>query len=178
MWVDEFELRTGDSLTERVAGAPTAADFVVPLVSASSISSNWCRRELQLALSTGLAAGRTIVLPVRLGAVAMPPTPADIVYVAAEPDRADELADRLVRDMRSHAAEVAAKRKADTTEREWEFALAPAHELDDVLENLEQEMTYLWDANTSRKGKITYDTAFARWMAVVDKRHGGSRSPH
>lgn len=178
VWVDEFELRTGDSLTERVAGALTSADFVVALVSASSVSSNWCRRELQMALSTGLAAGRTIVLPVRLGAVAMPPTLADVVYVAAEPDSADELSDRLVRDMRSHATEIEAKRQADTTEREWEFALAPAHELDSALGDLEQEMHYLWDANASRKGKTTYEAAFARWMAVVDRWHAGSRLPH
>lgn len=177
VWVDEFELRAGDSLTERVSGALTSADFVVALVSASSIKSNWCRRELHMALSSGLAAGRTIVLPVRLGPVAMPPTLGDIVYVAAEAGRADELADRLVRDMKSHAAEVVAKRAADTTEREWEFALEPGHELDSVLGDLEQEMDYLWTANASRKGKTTYEDAFARWMAVVDKWHGGSRLP-
>jgi len=108
----------------------------------------------------------------------MPPSLADIVYVAAETDRVDEVSDRLVRDMKSHAAEVAAKREAETTEREWEFALEPSHELDSVLGDLEQEMDYLWSANASRKGKTSYEDAFVRWMAVVDKWHGGSRLPH
>lgn len=177
VWVDDFELRAGDSLTERVSGALTSADFVVTLVSAASVSSDWCRRELQMALSTGLAAGRTIVLPVRLGVVAMPSSLTDLVYVAAEADRAHEAADRLVRDMKSHAAELASKRQADTTEREWEFALQPAHELDSVLGDLEHEMNYLWSSEGSRKGKMTYEQAFERWMVVVDKWAGGSRLP-
>lgn len=178
VWVDQFELRAGDSLTERVSGALTSADFVVVLVSIASVSSEWCRRELQMALSTGLAAGRTIALPVRLGVVAMPPSLTDLFYVPAEADRADEAADRLVRDMKSHAAEVATKRQADTTLREWEFALEPAHELDSVLGDLEQEMDYLWLIDSPRKGKTTYDQAFERWMKVVDKWHAGSRLPH
>jgi hypothetical protein len=178
VWVDEFELRAGDSLTERVAGALTSADFVITLISSASVSSQWCRRELQMALSTGLASGRTIVLPVRLGSVTMPPSLTDLVYVPAEPDGADEAADRLVRDIKSHAAEVEGKREADTTEREWEFALQPAHELDSVLGDLEQEMDYLWTVGASRKGKTTYEQAFVRWQTVVDKWHGGSRLPH
>ena len=178
VWVDEFELRAGDSLTERVSSALTSADFVVALVSTASVNSGWCQRELQMALSTGLAAGRTIVLPVRLGDVVMPPSLTDLFYVSANVDRADEAADRLVRDMNSHAAEVTSKREMDTTEREWEFAIEPAHELDSVLGNLEQEMDYLWLVDASRKGKTTYDQAFERWTTVVDKWHGGSRLPH
>ncbi len=177
VWVDEFELRAGDSLTERVSGALTSADFVVTLVSSASVTSDWCRRELQMALSTGLAAGRTIVLPVRLGSVTMPPSLTDLFYVAAEADRADKAADRLVRDMKSHAAEMETKREAEASEREWEFALMPAHDLDSVLGDLEQEMDYLWTVNASRKGRTTYEDAFERWMAVVDKWAGGSRLP-
>lgn len=67
-----------------------------------------------MALSTGLAAGRTIVLPVRLGDVVMPPSLTDLFYVSADLDRADEASDRLVRDMNSHAAEVTSK-KGKTT---------------------------------------------------------------
>jgi hypothetical protein len=74
VWVDAFELRVGDSLTERIGDAVQSADFVVTLVSKSSVESAWCKRELQMALSNGLAQGRSIVLPVRLGLVTMPPS--------------------------------------------------------------------------------------------------------
>lgn len=177
VWVDEFELRAGDSLTERVSSALTSADFVVTIVSVSSVESNWCKRELQIALASGLASGRTIVLPLRLGNVTMPPSLTDIVYVAAQSSSVDETANRLVRDMNSHAADVEARRNADVTEREWQFAVEPAHSLDSLLGDLEQEMGYLWDPGCSRKGQTTYEAASARWSAEVDKWLGGSRLP-
>lgn len=177
VWVDEFELRAGDSLTERISSALTTADFVVALVSAASVASNWCRRELQMALATGLAQGRTIVLPVRLGSVDMPPALSDIVYVLADPAEAETAADRLAADMCAHADEIEAKRAATVNEREWEFALQPAHELDSLLGDLEQEMHYLFVAGTSRKGKPTFSEAWERWSVLVDKWAGGSRLP-
>lgn len=176
MWVDEFELRAGDSLTERVSGALTSADFVVALVSASAVASNWCRRELQIALSHGLSEGRTIVLPLRLGSVTMPAALADIVYVPADRADAEGAAERLVRDMCSHADEVAAKRASAVTDREWEFALQPAHELDDLLGDLEQEMSYLF-FGSSRKGQTTLNDACGRWSMLVDKWALGDRLP-
>lgn len=177
VWVDEFELRAGDSLTDRISGAVTSADFVITLVSTGSVESNWCKRELQMALSTGLSEGRTIVLPVRLGDVAMPPALSDILYVPAEHDEADALADRLIRDMCSHAAEVEVKRQLATTEREWQFALEPAHELDSLLGDLEQEMPYLFTPGASRKDHTTFAEAWERWSRLLDKWMAGGRVP-
>lgn len=176
-WVDEFELRAGDSLTERIAAALTTADFVVLLVSSASVASNWCRRELQMALSTSLSEGRTIVLPVRLGSVVMPPALSDIVYVVADREDPDASADRLVVDMLLHAAEVEQKRPATVNEREWEFALQPAHELDDLLGELESEMSSFASGRASRSGPTTYGSAWRRWNELLDKWTGAGRLP-
>jgi hypothetical protein len=177
VWVDEFELRAGDSLTERISGAVTTADFVVTLVSSASVESNWCRRELQMALATGLSEGRTIVLPVRLGSVAMPPAISDIVYIPADHGEPEIAAERLTADMLSHAADLDARRRAQVTERQWQFAAEPAHELDGLLGDLEREMDYLFTPGLSRKGRTTYSEAWARWSGLVDKWAGGSRLP-
>jgi len=71
VWIDEGELRIGDSIIERIATAIADVHFVVAIV---SIQSNWCQRELSLAISGGLNRDGVKVSPLRLGDVAMPAT--------------------------------------------------------------------------------------------------------
>lgn len=80
VWRDEVEMRTGDSIVQRVGAAVMDADFVVALISEHSVQSKWCQKELSLAATHGLNQGRTSILPVRLGEVAMPAFLADLMY--------------------------------------------------------------------------------------------------
>jgi TIR domain len=54
VWIDEGEMRVGDSLIERIATAIREVEFVVALVSEASVGSNWCKKELSLAITGGL----------------------------------------------------------------------------------------------------------------------------
>lgn len=80
-------------------------------------------------------------------------------------------------DMLSHAAEVEQKRAATVNEREWEFALQPAHELDDLLGELESEMSSFASGRPSRSAPTTYTSAWKRWNELLDKWTGAGRLP-
>jgi hypothetical protein len=65
VWIDEVELRIGDSLVERIADASAEGDFVLAIVSPDSLRSKWCQQELSWAATKGIADRRVIVLPIR-----------------------------------------------------------------------------------------------------------------
>lgn len=104
-WIDERELRVGDSIIERVATAVADADFFLALVSPASIKSKWCRKELHLAITGELGREGVTVVPVRIGGVQMPDTLKDVLYLDLEPGDVEAAAERLTADLLSHAAD-------------------------------------------------------------------------
>lgn len=102
VWIDEGELKVGDSLVEAVACAINQVDFLIALVSDASATSNWCTKEIALAMTGEIAQHGITVLPCRVGDVTMPPTLADKLYLQVNQDAAGEAADRLDTDMRRH----------------------------------------------------------------------------
>jgi TIR domain len=105
VWIDEQELRVGDSIIERVATAVSETDFFLALVSESSRESRWCQKELHLAISGELQREGIVVLPLRVGGVEMPATLRDLLYLDVDPDDVGPAVDRLVRDVRDHVAD-------------------------------------------------------------------------
>lgn len=107
VWIDERELRVGDSIIERVATAVAETDFFIALVSETSRESRWCKKELHLAITGELGREGVQVLPLRVGDVEMPETLKDVLYLDIDPDNIEPTVDRLVHDVRRHAAEEA-----------------------------------------------------------------------
>jgi len=102
VWIDEGELRAGDSIIERVATAIADVNFVVAIVSVNSVGSGWCQKELSLAITGALNREGVRVLPLRLGDVDMPDSLADTYYLAVDPDDPAAVVDRLLADARDH----------------------------------------------------------------------------
>lgn len=102
VWIDEGEMRIGDSLIERIAGAIADGDFLLALVSKASVESSWCRRELSIAIAGGLRDAHVKVLPLRLGDVVLPPTLADVNCPRLDPQKVPEMTDRLAHEINSH----------------------------------------------------------------------------
>jgi hypothetical protein len=91
VWIDEGELRIGDSLIERISEALDRVDFVAVLVSAHSVNSEWCRKELSLAMTGEILRKGVVVLPVRVDDTPMPDSIKDKAYLdvrRAEPQAA------------------------------------------------------------------------------------------
>lgn len=105
VWIDQGELRIGDSIIERVSAAITEVDYIVVLVSATSVASPWVAKELSLAATRVLARQGVKVLPVRIGNVPMPPSLGDILYLQLNANDVAGAADKIYRDLLSHQEE-------------------------------------------------------------------------
>lgn len=100
VWIDEGELRAGDSILQVIAAAIGQVDFVVAFVSPASVASAWCQKELALAMTDEINQVGVTVIPVRIDDVEMPASLKDKLYVDASTLQAEELVDRLDQDMR------------------------------------------------------------------------------
>ena len=104
VWLDQGELLIGDSLIDRISEAIAEFDFVAALVSTASVESNWCRKEISLAMSKQVQRGArgVTVLPVRVGNVVMPPALADVLWVQLDVDDVQGCARWVARDAARH----------------------------------------------------------------------------
>lgn len=100
VWIDEGELRTGDSIVERIAYGIQETRFVVALISERSVHSHWCRKELALAVHDGLSLGGVRVLPLRIGNVAVPAFLRDVRFMQIPADRPTRIVPKLISDIR------------------------------------------------------------------------------
>ncbi len=72
VWVDRWELKVGDSLLDRIQREISVADALVVVLSKASVSSEWCRRELNAGLVRELEEKQILVLPALLEDCAVP----------------------------------------------------------------------------------------------------------
>lgn len=63
-WIDEGEIRVGDSLLEKIEDGLSRSDFVVVVLSRKSVSRQWVVTELRAALNLEISRKKTLVLPV------------------------------------------------------------------------------------------------------------------
>lgn len=63
IWIDQWELNAGDSIIEKVQDAVGEADALLVILSSSSVSSEWCKKELRTALHREINEAKTLVIP-------------------------------------------------------------------------------------------------------------------
>jgi TIR domain. len=63
VWVDDAEIRVGESLIEKLRSAIDNVDYVVAVLSEASIKSEWVKRELDIAMNHEIESKRMKVLP-------------------------------------------------------------------------------------------------------------------
>lgn len=71
-WIDEAEIRVGDSLIKKISEGIEHVDYLIALISQSSINSEWVNRELDIAINKEIENKRVIVLPVLAGKCQLP----------------------------------------------------------------------------------------------------------
>lgn len=102
VWIDEGELRVGDSIIERIATAIEKVDFFLALVSRASKDSNWCKKELALAVTGELGREGVRVLPLRVDGASMPAALGDVFYLDLEASTVDEVAQQVAAAIPQH----------------------------------------------------------------------------
>jgi TIR domain len=64
VWLDEAEIRVGESLIAKIEAGITDATHLVAVISRASVTSRWCQEELRMALSRQIQGKGIAVLPV------------------------------------------------------------------------------------------------------------------
>ena len=80
VWLDEAEIKIGDSLTAKIGRAIDQMDFFGVVLSRNSMASEWVQRELQIAMQRELKERKVIVLPLLIEPVDLPPFLRDRLY--------------------------------------------------------------------------------------------------
>ena len=88
VWLDEVEIRVGESIVEKVNSGLEAASHLVVLLSRNSVDKPWVKRELSAALMRQLSDRAVTVLPVRLDDSLVPTILSDIKYADCRVDAA------------------------------------------------------------------------------------------
>jgi hypothetical protein len=144
---DRVALHIGDSLIRAISREIADGDFLIAVVSPASVESEWCQKELSLAMTQGIAERRVKVVPVRWREAAMPPMLSDALWADADRDDIETVACRLAAAMEAHLA-----RREEQAVRAAEQVVdaqgVPAHEekLGDVdVAQLEEVAQRAWD---------------------------------
>jgi len=71
-WIDEVDMSAGVFLINRISHSVRPVDFVIPVISAASLASDWVQHELKTILTRESSARRVRVLPARIDGSALP----------------------------------------------------------------------------------------------------------
>lgn len=81
VWLDEKEIKVGDSISRKVEEGISNCDFFCLVISSNSAQSNWVEREYRTALNAQLDSGTALtILPLLIEEVQLPELLRDIKY--------------------------------------------------------------------------------------------------
>jgi len=80
IWLDEVNIRIGDSLVDKISEAIREVDFIAAVISKNSINSPWVKKELSLAVTKEIKSKSVVVLPIVIDDCPMPGSLADKLY--------------------------------------------------------------------------------------------------
>lgn len=89
VWIDEQQIKVGDSIPEKVAQGLAESDFYLIVNSHNSIASPWVQKELNGALVREIEKREVKVLPIRLDDAPLPASIADKLYADFSSSYAD-----------------------------------------------------------------------------------------
>jgi len=102
VWLDELEVRIGDSIHQKINDGLKRSDFVAVVLSTASVSSKWVQEELSSASSLEKYSDRgIIVLPILIEECEIPPLLLDRRYANFKDD-AESAYQELVDSIRHH----------------------------------------------------------------------------
>ena len=80
VWLDEAEIRLGDSLIDKLSTAIKEMDFLAVVLSKDSVSSEWVKKEVNIALNDEICGKRVKVLSLLLEPGEVPSFLSDKLY--------------------------------------------------------------------------------------------------
>jgi signal transduction histidine kinase len=80
VWIDEAEIKLGDSLIEKIGEGIGSCDYLGVILSPDSVVSEWVRREVEIAMNREIKGKRVVVLPLLFRDCELPPFVAGKLY--------------------------------------------------------------------------------------------------
>lgn len=108
VWLDEWEILVGDSITQRVQQGLSQVDFVTLLLTAHSVGSGWVEKEWQSQIGLEAEKKQIRILPVKADSCEIPLLLRDKRYADISTDYDKGLSD-LIRAIQGHADRQTAK---------------------------------------------------------------------
>ena len=81
VWVDEAEIKVGDSLIQKISEAIDEVDYIIAIISNNSVNSPWVKKELSLAITKEINDRKVVVLPILTEKCELPPYLKDKLFV-------------------------------------------------------------------------------------------------
>jgi TIR domain len=103
VWLDEWEILVGDSITQRVQQGLEQVDFVIPLLTVHSVKSGWVEKEWQSQIGLEAERKQIRVLPIRGDDCEIPTLLRDKRYADLKADYSKGLSD-LVWSIHRHSS--------------------------------------------------------------------------
>lgn len=72
VWLDESEIRLGDSLIEKIRDGLEHMDYLIALISENSVHSEWVKKELDIAMNKEIDGRKVIAIPILVGKCELP----------------------------------------------------------------------------------------------------------
>lgn len=86
VWLDDWELEVGQSLTDEIAKAMDESRFIAILITANYNKTVWTKTEYKKALAREQHEGRTVMLPLIIGQAEIPNFLEDKIYIDLRQD--------------------------------------------------------------------------------------------
>ena len=96
VWIDEGELIIGDPIIDRIAGAIAEVNIFLVIISESFLASNWCRKELSLALTGQLDKASLKIFPVCVNSAPIPEAIKDTYYLNLDSKNLENIALKII----------------------------------------------------------------------------------
>lgn len=80
VWFDEWEIETGDSITQKIQDGLRESDFVAVLLTRQSVEHAWVEKEWQSRIALEAATGRKLILPLKADDCELPPLLTDRAF--------------------------------------------------------------------------------------------------
>lgn len=81
VWLDDWELRMGDSLFDKLSNALEISKYIAIIFSNEFTNSEWARSELKQAFSREIREKRTLIIPILIEETKIPPLIEDKIYL-------------------------------------------------------------------------------------------------
>lgn len=80
VWIDEAEMKVGDSLIDKISHAIDKSDYVAAILSNNSVQSNWVKKELHIAMTREIEGRNLTILPILIEQCLIPSFLQDKLY--------------------------------------------------------------------------------------------------